>query len=168
MDTPWRRNSGLPGWSPQRGGHMHLRSCIQSAMGHCIPILWSCVITWHPRHVYPVRATYGRRVWHGPAPFPCFLPLVSACHLPILSSAPHPRAPFQIDTGRVAQYRVVFPPHSFLLSTYYISNVGEWVKTQEDMAPALTTSMWESHINMPPHTLHTHALQPAGSATKAA
>lgn len=108
-------------------GHMHLRSRIQSAMGYYIRILWSCVITCHPRCSYPVCATQGE--WHGLAPTPCSLPGVSACLFlsPLFSSSSlYPRAPFSIDTGVAPLYRVVFPASSIFISPQYLLYVKHW------------------------------------------
>lgn len=95
----------IPAWGGQRGhnleeklgvarGHMHLRSCIQSAIGYYIHILWSCVITVHPRCTYPVCATQGEG--HGLVPTPCSLPGVSACLLPSPLLPYTPELPFQL------------------------------------------------------------------------
>lgn len=95
----------------------------ESAMGHYIHILWSCSHVF-PRHVYPVCAT--QRVWHAPSL--CPLPGGSTC---FPHSAPHSRAPFSIETERAPQYRIAFPPHSFLLSTYYVSSTEEGDKIKK-------------------------------------
>ena len=110
----------------------------QRSMGHRTRIPGSCVITCHPGHGYHMCA--GPGVWPCPMLPHCSGPAVSACPLPYPSSAPRPRAPFSNDTGRARNISSCLPPHSFLPSTYYVSNTGEWGKNREGVAPPLNAS----------------------------
>lgn len=144
-----------------------MRSCNQSAMGHCVYILWGRVVLCHFRYAYPVCAPQEGVAWL------CPIPLLSSWY-PCLSSP----GPSFSPTPQSSLVNIHWEGPTIELSSHLIhffrapTMSGECGKNEEHMAPALNASMRRrggAYSEICPHTpsAHTHCW-PMRSARDAA